>query len=449
MRPHQKLPDALSALLMDSYQLTMTQGYLDHGMVETAVFEFFVRRMPPDRCFLIAAGLEQTLEFLETLRFSTEEIHWLRRTGLYRENLLEYLSNFRFSGDVWAVPEGTAFFANEPIFQIHAPISQAQIIETRIINLLQYQTLVASKAARAILVAQGNVLVDFGLRRAHGAEAGLFAARASYLAGFDGTSNLLAGKVFGIPLFGTMAHSYVEAHDEERAAFFDFSESNPKNTTLLIDTYDTEKSAEGLGSLARELAKRNIHIQGVRIDSGDLAGHARRVRSILNDSGLRDCRIFASGDIDEYQIRELLAQAAPIDGFGVGTNLVTSSDVPYLNCAYKLEEYAGVPRQKRSEGKATLPGAKQVFRCFAKDGQLDHDVLGRPNEALVGSPLLECVMRQGRRTALPVPLSEIRRRCSESLKSLPSRLKSILNDHEYPVKYSPGLQKIISSDQAA
>ncbi|OLB55531.1 MAG: nicotinate phosphoribosyltransferase, partial [Nitrospirae bacterium 13_2_20CM_2_62_8] len=342
-----------SLLLTDLYQLTMLQAYLEQGMEETAVFEFFVRRLPPTRGFLMAAGLEQLLDYLEHLHVSAKELEWLTESGRFSRAFVEYLERLRFTGDVHAMPEGTVFFPEEPIVRVTAPLPQAQLIETRLINLLHFQTLIASKAARAVLVAAGKPLVDFGLRRAHGAEAGLLAARASYLAGFSGTATVQAGMLFSIPLYGTMAHSFVLAHEDEVAAFEHFASAQPGNVVLLLDTYDTEAAARKVVTLAPRLKKKGITIKGVRLDSGDLADHARKVRRILDDGGAPDVQIVASSNLDESALQALAAAHAPIDSFAVGASLTTSADASCLDCVYKLQEYAGRPRRKRSEGKAT------------------------------------------------------------------------------------------------
>src|SRR5215475_13447527 len=339
--------DATSPLLTDLYQLNMIQAYLDHGKTETAVFEFFFRNLPPRRGFVVAAGLEQALDFLEELRFSAEEIEWLARSGRFGTRLLDHLAALRFTGDVHAMPEGTVAFANEPIVRVTAPLPQAQLVETRLINILHYQTMIASKAARAVLIAPDKLLVDFGLRRAHGGEAGVMAARASYLAGFAGTATVLAEKLYGIPSFGTMAHSFIEACDDETTAFEQFAAARPANLTLLIDTYDTLAAAHKVVALAPRLAARCIAIRSVRIDSGDLVAQAKAVRAILDQAGLREIGIFASGGLDEGDVQDLLTAGAPFTGFGLGTALTTSADVPALDCAYKLQEYAGIARRKR------------------------------------------------------------------------------------------------------
>src|SRR5919106_1482631 len=293
-------------LLTDLYQLNMIEAYLAPGETEPAVFEFFVRRLPARRQFLVAAGLQQAIEYLESLRFSAGDLDWLRSTGRFSTSMLDYLAGLRFSGDVHAMPEGTVFFPEEPILRITAPLPEAQLVETRLINILHFQTLVASKAARMVLAAPGKRLVDFGLRRAHGAEAGLLAARASYIAGFDGTATVLAAKEFGIPIFGTMAHSYIQAHDSESLAFERFAHARPQGLVLLLDTYDTEEAARKLVALAPRLKAAGITISGVRLDSGDLIALAKSVRRILDEGGLADVTIFASGGLDEDQIAAIV-----------------------------------------------------------------------------------------------------------------------------------------------
>jgi len=432
---------ANSALLTDLYQITMLQGYHDSGMEDIAVFEFFVRKLRPGRGFLMAAGLEQALEFLEGLHFSSEELAWLASTGRFSNGFLAQLETLRFTGDVHAMPEGTVFFPNEPILRVTAPIAQAQLVETRLINLLHFQTLIASKAARIALMAPNKLLVDFGLRRAHGAEAGLLAARASYLAGFSGTSNVLAGMRFGIPLFGTMAHSFVQAHDGETLAFEHFAHAQPDNIVLLIDTYDTEAAAKKVVALAPDLERSGIRIKGVRIDSGNLAEHARQVRQILDAGGLNHVTIFASGDLDEYLLRDMLAAGAPLDGFGVGTRMDTSSDVPYLDCAYKLQEYAGKARRKRSEGKQTWPGRKQVYRSYDAAGRMVSDIVTVEGDAQPGEPLLIPVMRGGQRLAATT-LTDSRSHAAANLARLPEPLRQLQEPCEYPVAIAAALHRL-------
>lgn len=421
----------------------MLQAYFDRGMEDTAVFEFFVRKLPHKRNFLLAAGLEQALDFLEQLRFKPEELDWLQGTGRFHKPFLKSLQTLRFTGDVDAMPEGSVFFADEPILRVVAPIREAQLVESRLINILHFQTLVTSKAARTVLVAPDRLLVDFGLRRAHAAEAGLFAARASYLAGFSGTATVLAGMQYGIPLYGTMAHSFVQAHVTEDEAFEHFARSHPNNNTLLIDTYDTEAAAAKLIPLARKLEQDGIAIGGVRLDSGDLGALARSVRRILDQGGLQHTRIFASGNLDEYQVRELVRANAPIDGFGVGTSMDTSSDRPYLDCAYKLQEYAGRPSRKRSEGKATWPGRKQVYRHTGDAKMLADIVTLKSALAPPGAePLMHPVMRGGKRLPALPTLTQARAYAQSELTQLPEALRSLDDGPCYPVTISAELRAL-------
>jgi nicotinate phosphoribosyltransferase len=436
------MDEASTPLLTDLYQLNMLQAYLDHGETKTAVFEFFVRKFPTRRGFLIAAGLEQALDFLAELHFASEEIEWLRRSGRFGKELLEYLQRLRFTGDVHAMPEGTVFFANEPILRVTAPLPEAQLVETRLINILHFQSLIASKAARMRLAAPGKLLVDFGLRRAHGWEAGIMAARASYIAGFAGTATMLAEKSFGIPAFGTMAHSFIQAYDDETAAFENFALSRPQNLTLLIDTYDTEAAARKVVALAPRLKARGITVRSVRLDSGDLTVLSKNVRRILDEGGLADVTIFASGGLDEDGIVEMLRAGAPIDGFGVGTSLTTSSDVPALDCAYKLQEYAGLARRKRSAGKATWPGRKQVWRQYGPDGKMIGDILSIETDTQPGEPLIQSVMQGGHRIAPSPSLAECRARAARDLERLPESLRRLESGASYPVQLTDALVRL-------
>src|SRR5664280_2198630 len=423
-----------SPLLTDLYEFNMIQAYLDRGEDGEAVFEFFVRRLPARRSFLLAAGLDDALDYLETLQFSTAEIDWLKSTGRFRNNLLDYLSRFRFTGDVHAIPEGTVCFANEPLIRITAPLPQAQLVETRLINILHFQTLIASKAARMVLAAPGKILSDFGLRTAHGAEAGLYSARASYLAGFAGAANVLAGERYGVPIVGTMAHSFVQVHDDEMTAFENFARARPQDVILLIDTYDTEQGARKVVELAPRLQADGIAIRGVRIDSGDLTAMAKKVRRILDDGGLRDVIILVSGGVNEDVLQTMKKAGAPIDGFGIGVNLAASVDVPALDCAYKLQEYAGKPKRK-----ATWPGRKQVWRAYDADGRMRGDILSLESDNQPGEALVVPVMRAGKRIA-PVPtLAQIRERAARDLARLPEALQKLEPGATYPVKVADAL----------
>jgi nicotinate phosphoribosyltransferase len=418
--------DSLSSpLLTDLYELTMLQAYYERGMTDTAVFELFVRKLPPKRDFLVAAGLEQALDFIEGMRFGEEELDWIRTCGHFKPAFADRLAELRFTGDVHAMPEGTVLFPNEPLLRVTAPLPEAQLLETRVLNLVHFETVIASKAARSRLVAGTKGLIDFGLRRAHGAEAGLLAARASYLAGFDGTSTALAGARFGIPVFGTMAHSFVQAHDSEAEAFAHFAAAFPDRAVLLIDTYDT---VEG----ARIAVKATPNLKGVRLDSGDLDDLSRKVRQILDANDAKGAIIFASGNLDEDAVARLVTAGAPIDSFGVGTAMTTSADHPYLDAVYKLQEYAGRPRRKRSTGKATWPGRKQVYRRYAADDSFAGDVVTLEQDTQSAEPLILPVMRGGQRLLQP-RLEESRKHCLRQLARLPKAFP-------YPVEISPALR---------
>jgi nicotinate phosphoribosyltransferase len=426
------------ALFTDLYQLTMANGYVAEGMFAPAAFELFVRKLPPTRGFLVAAGLAEALDYLEGLRFGDAELAFLRDTGRFGPELLDWLQTFRFTGDVDAIPEGTVVFENEPLVRVVAPMPEAQLVETRLMNFLHLQTMLASKAVRSVLVAHGKQLVDFGMRRAHGFEAAMAAARTAWTVGFAGTSNVLAGMRYGIPTFGTMAHSFVESFEDEVDAFRRFARRNPHASVLLIDTYDTERAATKLGALARD----RVPIAGVRIDSGDLFAHARAVRRILDAAGLREVTIFASGGLDEHDVRELVSRGAPVDGFGIGTRLDTSADAPYLDCAYKLEEYAGTPRRKVSEGKATWPGRKQVFRTHDERGRMFGDTVTLVDDERAGEPLLVPVMRGGRRIAPAESLDTVRRRCADQRERLPTYLRQLEIGKRYPVGIAEPLRRM-------
>ena len=364
--------------------------------------------------------------------------------GLLLLIFLDRLGQLRFSGDVHAMPEGTVFFADEPVLRVTAPLPEAQIIESRLINILHYQTLVASKAARCRLMAPDKTLIDFGMRRAHGAEAALLAARASYIAGFDGSATVLAEREFGIPIFGTMAHSYVLAHESESLAFENYARSHPDNVVLLIDTFDTKRGAEKVIRLAQSLREEGITIKAVRLDSGDVGDLAVSVRQIIDQGGFADIEIFASGDIDEYRLAELLGDVCPLDGFGIGTRLTISEDAPSLDCVYKLQEYAGQGRRKRSTGKSTWPGSKQIYRRRRADGRIHGDLLTlASDERDDGEALISPVMRNGKRIGEFESLEKIRERSCIQLADLPDTLRELaVSPAPYPVEFSPELQEL-------
>jgi nicotinate phosphoribosyltransferase len=438
-----------SPLSTDLYELNMIQAYLDRGEDKEAVFEFFVRRLPERRGFLLAAGLDDALGYLESLQFSPADIDWLKGTKRFRSNLLDYLAAFRFTGDVHAIPEGTACFPNEPLIRITAPLPQAQLVETRLINILHYQTLIASKAARMVLAAPGKILSDFGLRTAHGAEAGLFSARASYIAGFASAANVLAGERYGVPIVGTMAHSFVQVHDDETQAFEDFARARPAGIILLIDTYDTEEGARKVVALAPRLKADGISIRGVRIDSGDLTAMARKVRAILDAGGLKDVIVLVSGGITEDVLQGMMLANAPIDGFGIGVNLAASVDVPALDCAYKLQEYAGKPKRKLSEGKATWPGRKQVWRTYDTEGRMMVDILTIEGDAQPGEALIVPVMRGGKRIGPSPSLVQIRERAARDLARLPRPLAQLQPGAHFTVAVSDALEALVEKMDGA
>jgi nicotinate phosphoribosyltransferase len=435
------------SMLTDLYELTMCASYFDHKRSEPATFDLFIRRLPPNRSYFLFAGLEQVLLFLEKMHFTEEHIEYLRGLG-FKEDFLDYLRNFRFNGDVWAIPEGTVVFPNEPLIRVTAPIIEAQLIETFLLNTINLQTTIATKAARVVYAAKGRTVIEFGLRREHGADAGMKVARASYIAGCSGTSNVLAGMVYGIPVFGTMAHSFVMFFSNELESFRAFARTFPDKTTLLIDTFDNIKGAENAVKIAKELEKQGFKLRGVRIDSGDLVAVSRQVRRILDENGLGYVQIFASGDLDEYRIEELLNKGAKIDAFGVGTKMGTSADRPYVDIIYKLCERANekgefVPIMKLSEGKATLPGRKQVFRFKDEKGNFVKDIIALEGEEVGGEPLLVKVMEKGKIVYDLPSLEEIRKRALDNLARLPEKYKRLRGAAKYPVRLSPKLRKLI------
>ncbi len=433
-----------SGLLTDLYELTMAAGYLQTGFEARATFELFVRNLPPQRNYLVAAGLEQALEFLEHVNFNDEEIAYLRSHHVFQyigPEFFDYLRTFRFTGDVWAVPEGTLVFPGEPMLRVSAPISEAQIMETYLLATLGYQTMIASKTARVVTAAQGRRVVEFGARRAHSAQAGLFAARAAAIGGAVGSSNVLAGQQFGVFTYGTQAHSWVMAHDDEADAFAHFLDAFPERAFLLLDTYNVHDAVKKIIRMGRKPA-------GVRLDSGDVAKDSQWVRRELDKVGWQDVRIFASGDLDEYEIARLLAKGAAIDSFGVGSALATPSDAPLLNLVYKLVEVDRAGKiqgaAKLTEAKVTYPGRKQVFRYSNRRGEFEEDKIALEGEpANGGTPLLAPVMREGRRTLAPEPISALRDRCVAGLAHLPERYRRIDKSAEYSVRYSKQLEKLL------
>ncbi len=429
------------ALATDLYELTMAAAYDANDVRSTASFELFVRDLPAKRNFLLAAGLEQVLAYLEELRFTAEDIGYLQAHPTFHDvpaAFFDRLGELRFSGEVWAVAEGTPVFANEPLLRVTAPIIEAQIVETALLATVNFQTMIASKAARVVTAAAGRDVIEFGSRRAHGTEAAMYAGRAAYIAGCAGSSNVESGLRFGVPTFGTIAHSWVMTFDDEIEAFERYMKAFPGSTTLLIDTYDTIAAA-------RKIVAAGLRPQAVRLDSGDLGQLSREVRRVLDDGGLRKTHIFASGDLDEWRIAELVGAGAPIDAFGVGTRLSTSFDEPALGGVYKLValevDHEVRDKLKTSQGKTTLPGRKQVWRRTGGDGTYAGDVIGLADEAPgAGSePLLEAVMRHGRRVAPSPSTAAVRERCREQVARLPAAIRRLEAAPPYPVRVSDRL----------
>jgi len=433
------------SLLTDFYELTMCASYFENSRNEAATFDLFIRRLPPNRSYFVFAGLEQVLFFLENIKFHEDQIKYLKKQK-FSPKFLKYLRNFKFSGEVWAIPEGTIVFPHEPLIRITAPIIEAQLVETFILNTVNLQTMLATKASRVVCAAQGRSVIEFGLRRTQGTDAGMKAARCSYIAGANGTSNVLAGMKHGIPVFGTMAHSYVMAFDHEVDAFRNFAKTFPENSTLLIDTYDDLKGAENAVIIAKEMQKRGQRLNAVRLDSGNLLELSKKVRRILDDNGLQCVKIFASGDLDEYLIEQLLRKGAKIDAFGVGTRMSASVDRPYIDVVYKLsgkvERGVFVPAMKLSKGKITLPGKKQIFRQCDEEGNYRKDIIGLEHEKVRGQRLLVNVMHKGQVIYGTPLLDEIKKTTLKNLSMLPNEYKKLKNAPHYPVRLTPCLKRI-------
>jgi len=435
------------SLFTDLYELTMCASYFDNNQFEPATFDLFIRRLPENRSYLLFAGLEQVLQYLESVKFTEEHLTYLKKQG-FNSRFLDYLRGFRFTGDVWAASEGTVAFPCEPLIRVTAPIIEAQLVETFLLNTVNLQTMIATKASRVVHAAKSKAVIEFGLRREHGVDAGMKVARCSYIAGCQGTSNVLAGLAYGIPVFGTMAHSFIMSYEREIDAFRAFAKTFPYKSTLLIDTYDDIAGAEKAAVVAKELEEKGLRLSGVRLDSGDLAAISKKVRKILDEKGLDYVSIFASGDLDEFKITELLSQGARIDAFGVGTKMGTSADKPYVDVIYKLCEtmtadgtYA--PIMKLSEGKATLPGRKQVYRFKDAEGNFERDVIALADERVEGDPLLRKVMEKGKLTYNLPSLEEIRANASANLAKLPEKYKRVKAANEYPVDISKNLDDLI------
>jgi len=433
-----------AALLTDLYELTMAAAYFEHGIDEAATFSLFIRNYPPHRNYFVSAGLPDVLDYISTLQFTPDDLAYLESTKMFKPKFLSYLESLRFTGDVVAIPEGRLFFANEPILEVTAPMIEAQIIETFCINTINLQTLIATKASRCVQAAWPRDLVDFSFRRTQGIDAGMKVARASYIGGFIGTSNVRAGNHYGLPIFGTMAHSFINSFDEEIAAFRAFVETAPENSILLVDTYDTISGARKAAEVGKEMAARGEELKGVRLDSGDMAQLSRAVRKILEEAGLHSTQIFASGGFDEYKIKKVLDDGADIDAFGVGTKMGVSADAAYLDIVYKLVQYAGHPVLKLSSEKETLAFAKQVYRFQTGSGQMKKDVIGLRDDDLPESePLLQKVMEKGKIIFSSPALPQIQTTFLEEFSRLAASYKSIEGGPKYyPVSLSPKLNAL-------
>ena len=427
-------------MLTDLYELTMAQVYFNENFNKTAIFDFYTRPVK-NRSYLLNAGLEQVLFYLENIKFTDSDIDFLKKTNKFSDDFLDYLKNFKFTGNVYAIDEGEIVFPNEPVIQVEAPLIEAQIVETFLINTMQISILVATKALRCFSVAKGTPLVDFGLRRAHGTDAGMKAARSSFIGGFLGTSNVLAGKEFGIPIFGTMAHSFILAHETEEEAFENFAKHYPDNAILLVDTFNTIEGVKKAVKVIKKLGLKTF--KGIRLDSGDIINLAKESRKILDEAGFKDAMIFVSGGLNEYKIKEYLDKGAPIDAWGVGTELVVSADLPYLDCAYKLVEYDGKPKMKFSPNKITLPSKKQVFR-FYEDGKIKKDIVCSFDEEMEGEPLLKEYMKEGKIVKNLPKLEEIKEKAMNNLEKLPEELKDINKTVHFLPEISPKLQKLVN-----
>ncbi len=435
------------SLLMDLYELTMAQAYLRYKRDSLATFELFVRGLPKSRSYLVAAGLEDILNYIKQLKFKPQDLAYLKSKKIFSPEFIRYLSTFSFKGDIWAMPEGTVAFANEPLIRVTAPIIQAQIIESFFLNTINLQTMIASKASRVVTEAKGREVFDFSLRRTHGSEAGLKVARSSYISGFAGSATVLAGELYRIPIVGTMAHSFIMAFKHELEAFMAYAETFPGRTILLVDTYATAKGLENAVTIGLYLKERGYRLQGIRLDSGDITRLSKLARGLLDRAGLKYTKIFASGNLDEFKIAGLLRSGAPIDSFGVGTNMGTSIDAPCLDVIYKITEVTDeegnfLPTMKLSRGKVTFPGRKQVFRIEDNKGRFVKDILGLEKEKINGRPLLRKVVGRGRVIYKTPSLENIRLALQHGLRRFPAGLLRANSRYKYPVFLSPQLERL-------
>jgi nicotinate phosphoribosyltransferase len=437
------------SLFTDFYELTMCASYFDNKNFEPATFDLFIRRLPENRSYFLFAGLEEALLYLQNIKFTDEHLSYLKKQG-FRQDFLDYLRGFKFTGDVWAVPEGTVAFPNEPLIRVTAPIIEAQLVETFLLNTINLQTMIATKASRVVHAAKGKSVIEFGLRREQGIDAGMKVARSSYIAGCQGTSNVLAGMIFDIPVFGTMAHSFIMSYPKEIDAFRAFAKTFPNKSTFLIDTYDDIAGTEKAVTIAKELEANGFKLGGIRLDSGDLAETSKKIRKILDKNNLNYVKIFVSGDLDEYKITQLLNEGAKIDSFGVGTKMGTSADRPYLDVIYKLCETMSSDGSfsaimKLSKDKLTLPGRKQVYRFQDTDRVFRKDIIALVDEKVGGEPLLVKVIEKGKLNYRQPTINEIRAKASDNLSKLPAEFKTLINAPLFPVELSEKLQELVKN----
>jgi nicotinate phosphoribosyltransferase len=435
------------SLLVDLYELTMAQCYFVYRKDARATFDLFVRQLPQSRSYLIAAGLQDILNYIKNLKFGPEDIDYLKRQKIFSQNFLKYLSEFKFRGDIWAMPEGTVFFADEPVIRLTGPVIEAQIIESFFLNTINLQAMIASKASRVVAAAQKKKVFDFSLRRTHGSDAGIKVSRSSYIAGFDGTATVLAGKLYGIPIVGTMAHSFVMSFKQEIDSFLAYATTFPGRTILLVDTYNTKKGIENAVTVGLYLKEKKYRLQGIRLDSGDIVYWSKLARKMLNSAGLNYVNIVASGNLDEFKIKDLLKQGACLDSFGVGTNMGTSIDAPSLDVIYKISEITNeegnfLPTMKLSSRKVTYPGRKQVFRIQDRKGRFIKDILGLDKEDSPGKSLLIKVVDKGKIIYKCPSLENIRSFAEKNLSRFPDRMKDIDTKYRYPVIISKRLAQL-------
>jgi len=433
-----------NAIFTDLYELTMVQAYWQNNMIARARFSLFFRQYPPNRAYFVAAGLEEVLDYLQDFRFADDDLNYLRSTGQFQDAFLDSLKELKFTGNVRAMQEGTIFFASEPVLEVEGPMIEVQLIETFLINQINLQTILATKASRVVHAARGKTVVDFAARRTHGTEAANKMARSSYISGFAGTSNVLAGGLYDIPTVGTMAHSFITAFEDETEAFRAYARSFPDTSTFLVDTYDTLEGTRNAARVALEMREHGHELRAIRLDSGDMLDLSLKAREILDKAGLSNVQIFASGGLDEFEVERLLSAGAAIDGFGVGTKVGVSADAPWTDCAYKLVEYDGRPTLKLSTEKQTLAGAKQVFRYRDPQGKFSNDVIAAEGELQPSNSesLLQTVMTNGAKTAEHPILSELRQRFAREFVLLPDEHKVIEAPAEFDVRISHTLAKL-------